>query len=82
LFFCFCASKKDPDEWKGFLQDAGTIASYYLFSLCLSVLPSGVVSRILEDYSVQPLWALKLFERKETRVRVFGDVGWLLTKFG
>jgi hypothetical protein len=56
LFFWFFVSKKGPDEWRGlFLQDQDTTASYYPFSLCLSVVPSDAVSRTLVVFGVQLL---------------------------
>jgi hypothetical protein len=52
-----------------FLQDLGTTASYYPFSLCLSVLSSAVALRTLVVFGVQPLWLFKLFEKKENRCK-------------
>jgi hypothetical protein len=51
---------------KVFLQDLGTIASYYPFSLCLSILLRVVASRTLVLFGAQPLWA-NFSKRKEIR---------------
>jgi hypothetical protein len=58
------------------------VTSYYPFSLSLSVLPSAMTSRSLVVFGAQLLRAFKLFENKGKHVRVFGDVGWLLTQSG
>jgi hypothetical protein len=50
---------------KVFLQDLGTIASYYPFSLCLSVLLSAAASRTLVVFGMQPLHVFKLFKKKK-----------------
>jgi hypothetical protein len=49
-----------------FLQDLGTIASYYPSALCWSVLPSIVALRTLVVFGVQPLWTFKHFEKRRT----------------
>jgi hypothetical protein len=50
---------------KDFLQDPGTVTSYYSFSLCLLVLSSAASLRTLVVFGAQPLRALKLFGKKE-----------------
>jgi hypothetical protein len=56
---------------KGFLQDPGTIASYYPFSFCWSVLLSAAASRTLVVFGVQLLQAFKLFEKWKTIASFF-----------
>jgi hypothetical protein len=51
---------------KRFLQDLDTIASYYLFYLCLSVLPSAVMLRTLVVFGMQSRQASKLFRKRKT----------------